>query len=210
MAELIKAGILIFNDVEVLDFCGPYEVLSVVRLDESNRREAKSPFDVLLIAEKDEIVTATGGLRVIPDFTIKNHPVLDILIVPGGWGTRTEINNRLLLDWLSRTAGQLKLLTSVCTGAVLLGKAGLLDGVTATTHWKALDWFRQTCPRVNVVADQHVVQSEKIFTSAGISAGIDMTLKIVAHYFGNETAENTALHMEYRYNTENRRNVQAD
>src|SRR6266516_1808980 len=122
-----RVGILIFPQVEVLDFCGPFEVFSVTRLDEERRREASSPFEVLLVAERAEPVVATGGLRVIPDVTLETCPPLDILVVPGGWGTRKEIGNQRLLTWIAERAKQVETLTSVRTGAMLLGQAGLLD-----------------------------------------------------------------------------------
>lgn len=205
-----RVGILIFNEVEVLDYCGPFEVFSVTRLDESSRQQTSSPFQVFLIAQEQKTISATGGLRALPDFTIDNCPDLDVLLVPGGWGTRTEVNNTDLIDWIRRKSTEVKLLTSVCTGAVLLGKTGLLDGKQATTHWKALDWFRETCPNVHVIDDQHVVQQGNIFTSAGISAGIDLALKVVTHYFGVEVGQNTARHMEYYYDPANRRRIELE
>ena len=200
-------GILVFDEVEVLDFCGPFEVFSVVRLDEEHRRSQPSPFRVSLISQKGGQIEATGGLKVLTDFSIENCPSLNILLVPGGQGTRREVNNAELLNWIRLRNQEVELLTSVCTGAVMLGKAGLLDGLQATTHWKALDWFRQTCPSVNILNDQHVVEVGRIITSAGISAGIDMALKVVGRYFGEEIAISTARHMEYAYLTDNSRRI---
>src|SRR6266481_9834844 len=109
-----RVGILIFRAVEVLDFCGPYEVFSVTRFNEERRREEPSPFEVLLVTQSGEPVLATGGLRVIPDATLETCPPLDILVVPGGWGTRKEISNQRLLTWISERAKQVETLTSVC------------------------------------------------------------------------------------------------
>jgi transcriptional regulator GlxA family with amidase domain len=134
-------GILIFPDVEVLDFAGPFEVFSVIRLNEERRREEPSPFEVGLIAESLDPVTTSGRMRVLPNFDLNNCPGLDILLVPGGWGTRKEINNERLIGWIAKHGKQVKTLTSVCTGSLLLGRAGLLDGLQATTHWRALDWM---------------------------------------------------------------------
>src|SRR5262245_22109487 len=117
-----RVGIVIFPDVEVLDFCGPYEVFSVTRLDEARRREEPRPFEVLLVAEGADPVVATGGLRVIPDVTIDGCPPLDILVVPGGWGTRTQIKNPRLLAWIAERGKGVETLTSVCTGSMLLGE----------------------------------------------------------------------------------------
>ncbi len=202
-----RVGILIFPAVEVLDFCGPYEVFSVTRLNEGRRREESSPFEVLLVAQSGEPVVATGGLRVIPDVTLETCPPLDILVVPGGWGTRTEISNRRLLAWVSERAKQVETLTSVCTGAMLLGQAGLLDGRRATTHWRSLDRMRQSFPAVTVEDKLHVVEDGHVLTSAGISAGIDMALRVVARYFGDAVGRATARHMEYPFPDDNRRRV---
>ncbi|HSE40727.1 MAG TPA: DJ-1/PfpI family protein, partial [Acidobacteriota bacterium] len=143
-----RVGILIFRDVEVLDFCGPFEVFSAVRLNEEKRREETSPFEVVLIAETREPIVATGGLRVIPDFTLEDCPPLHILVVPGGWGTRTEISNHKLLHWIRSWGPKVEVLSSVCTGSALLGTAGLLNGRHATTHWKAIPWVRELLPDV--------------------------------------------------------------
>jgi transcriptional regulator GlxA family with amidase domain len=129
-----RVGIVLFDEVEVLDFCGPFEVFSVVRLDEEKRREQSSPFHVVLVAENAEPVITAGGMKVIPDETFESCPKLDILVVPGGWGTRKEMNNPVMLHWLRVRASEVETLTSVCTGSMLLGSAGLLDGLHATTH----------------------------------------------------------------------------
>lgn len=202
-----RVGILVFPNVEVLDFCGPYEVFSVTRLNEERRREEPSPFEPVLVAEQDGAVTATGGLRVIPDYTIANCPPLEILVVPGGWGTRKEITNKPLLDWIVERAKQVETLTSVCTGAMLLGQAGLLDGRRATTHWRSLPWMRESFPKVTVEDQLHVVEDGNVLTSAGISAGIDMALRVVARYCGEAIGRATARHMEYPYPDDNHRRI---
>src|SRR5262245_37632649 len=124
----LLTGILVFPDVEVLDFCGPFEVFSVTRLNQSRRREEPSPFDVFLVAEKTDPVTTTGAMRVTPSHSFETCPQLDLLVVPGGWGTRREANNAKLIDWIARQASRAKLVTSVCTGSFLLAQAGLLRG----------------------------------------------------------------------------------
>ena len=194
-----KVGILVFPQVEVLDFCGPFEVFSVTRLNEELRREESSPFEVMLVAETAEPVNTTGGMRVIPDVTIATCPPLDVLVVPGGFGTRSEIKNERLVAWIGERGKQVETLTSVCTGSMLLGQAGLLDGRHATTHWRALPWMRDSFPGVTVEEKQHVVEDGNVLTSAGISAGIDMALRVVARYHGDAVARNTARNMEYRY-----------
>ena len=202
-----RVGILVFPNVEVLDFCGPYEVFSVTRLDEERRREEPSPFEVLLLAESVDPVVATGGLRVIPDATLETSPPLDILVVPGGWGTRREINNQRVVTWIAERANEVETLTSVCTGAMLLGQAGVLDGRRATTHWRSLDWMRHSFPAVTVEDNLHVVEEGPVLTSAGISAGIDMALLVVVRYCGDAVGRATARHMEYPFPDDNRRRV---
>jgi transcriptional regulator GlxA family with amidase domain len=207
VTERKKVGILIFDNVEELDFIGPYEVFNSVRLNEASRREESSPFETLLVAEKSDLIRANGGLRVIPDTTTAHCPKLDILLVPGGWGIRREIGNERLLAWIADRAAETETITSVCTGAMLLGKAGLLSGRRATTHWKSLGWLAELFPDVTVEERQHVVRDGNIFTSAGISAGIDLALLVVADYFGEELARSTARHMECRYPESNERRI---
>jgi transcriptional regulator GlxA family with amidase domain len=202
-----RVGILVFPDVEVLDFCGPFEVFSVTRLDEARRREEPSPFEVVLVAETEGVVKATGGLRVLPDHALATCPPLDVLVVPGGWGTRREMSNRGLLDWIATRAREVETLTSVCTGSMLLGQAGLLDGRRATTHWRSLDWMRRSFPAVTVEEKLHVVEDGDVLTSAGISAGIDMALRVVERYHGHEIALATARNMEYAWPETNARRI---
>lgn len=200
-------GIVLFNDIEVLDFCGPFEVFSATRLNEDRRREEPSPFEVSLISETLSAVTATGGMKVIPQYSFDNCPPIDILVVPGGWGTRKELNNQVMLEWLRKQGVEVETLTSVCTGSMLLGFAGLLDGLHATTHWRSLDWMRDSFPEVIVEYEQHVVSDGRVLTSAGISAGIDMALIVVARYYGEDIAQATAEHMEYPFPISNERRI---
>ena len=200
-------GIVLFDDIEVLDFCGPFEVFSATRLNEEKRRDEPSPFDVSLISETLSPVTTTGGMTVIPRYSFENCPPIEILVVPGGWGTRRELNNPVMLEWLRNRAAEVEILASVCTGSMLLGFAGLIDGLHATTHWRSLDWMRDSFPEVVVEYGQHVVSDGRVFTSAGISAGIDMALKVVARYYGEDIAQATAAHMEYLFPSSNERRV---
>jgi transcriptional regulator GlxA family with amidase domain len=193
------AGILIFDQVEVLDVAGPFEVFSITRLNEERRMEEPSPFRILLVSEKLDQVFAIGGLRLTPDVTINNCPDLDLLIVPGGWGTRKEVKNDALLKWIADRSAKSKITASVCTGSSLLGKAGLLDGREATTHWRAFDFLRESAPRSKIREDVLFTLVEPIFTSAGISSGIDLALYIVSHFFGTEIGQATARQMEYPY-----------
>ncbi len=196
-------GILIFDDVEVLDFCGPFEVFATTQtpgLDGLD--DAARPFQVLTIAERAETIKCRGGLLVQPHYTIDDHPPLDILVVPGGWGTRREVHNERLLDWIAAQDRQTALTTSVCTGAFLLAARGLLDGREATTHWASIDRLRQTHPTVQVRDDRRWVDAGRIITSAGVSAGIDMALHVVARLLGTDVARDTARRMEYEGTSE--------
>jgi len=206
--ERKRVGIVIFDDIEVLDFCGPFEVFSTTILNEEERRKKPSPFEVVLVAEKSEPIVTSGGMKVIPNYTFETCPKLDILVVPGGWGTRKEIHNPVMLNWIRNRALDVETLTSVCTGSMLLGFAGLLNGLHATTHWRSLDWMRDSFPLTTVEYDKHFVQDGHVFTSAGISAGIDMSLKVVAHYFGDAIAQATAKHMEYPYPENDSRRIE--
>lgn len=201
-------GILIFPEVEVLDFCGPFEVFSATRLNEERRTEEPSPFRIVLIAENLDPISTVGGMHVLPDFTLEDHPHLDILVVPGGLGTRVLQSHKRVLGWIALCAQQVKILSAVCTGSFLLGAAGQLQGREATTHWMSLDRMRESYPNVRVRDDLNVVEDGNVFTSAGISAGIDLALRIVALIHGSDIARNTARHMEYPYPEDNRRRVE--
>ncbi|MGZ5490625.1 MAG: DJ-1/PfpI family protein [Nitrososphaeraceae archaeon] len=198
-------GILIFDDVEILDVTGPFEVFAVTRLNEKQRLQQSSPFKVYLISETKNQILAIGGLRLTPDVTISECPELDLLIIPGGWGTRKESKNKILLNWIGNQFTNDRLIASVCTGSSLLGKAGLLDGRGATTHWRAFDFLQESAPKARILKDVRFTLTEPIFTSAGISAGIDLALRIVSHFFGTEVGQATARHMEYPYPDSDRR-----
>ncbi len=206
--ERKSVGIVVFDDVEVLDFCGPFEVFSVTYLNEETRREDPSPFEVFLVAEKADPIVTIGGMKVIPHYSFEQCPKLDILVVPGGFGTRREVSNPVMLDFLRKQAKEVETLTSVCTGSMLLGHAGLLNGLKATTHWQLLGWMKESLPEVTVIDDLHVVEQGNVITSAGISAGIDMALKVVERYQGEEVARTTAKQMEYPYPDDNSRRVE--
>jgi len=203
----IEVAILVFPDVELLDFCGPYEALSACRLDESRRREEPSPFAPRLVGATRDAVACANGPRFLPDVTRADCPVPDVLLVPGGWGVRAALDDAALVAWIRETGRKAGVVAGVCTGSMLLGKAGLLEGRRATTHWRSLDWMRASYPGVTVVADAHVVEDGTVLTSAGISAGIDLGLRLVARFCGEPVAQATADHMEYAYSTDNARRV---
>ena len=197
--ERWNVGILIFDEVEVLDFAGPFEVFSRTRLEpgvESRRSSQSAPFTVFTVAASTAPVTATGGLVVTPHYSFANAPAIDLLVVPGGFGTRGLLGNSTTLDWIRSVSGQARLTTSVCTGALLLAKIGLLANKDATTHWGALDLLASIDPTVTIHRDARVAGMGPI-TSAGISAGIDMSLSVVENLFGKDVADETAHYMEF-------------
>ncbi|HYH10798.1 MAG TPA: DJ-1/PfpI family protein [Thermomicrobiales bacterium] len=189
-------GILLFDDVEVLDAFGPYEVFNVARTGGPDDGETKL-FHVVTIAESSAPVRARGDLIVQPHFTIDDHPPLDILVVPGGFGTRAAVHNTTLLDWLREQTERVDLRTSVCTGAFLYAEIGLLDGRSATTHWGSIERMRDSYPSIDVQEEVRFVEHDTVITSAGISAGIDMALHVVARLHGLDAARTTARYMEY-------------
>jgi transcriptional regulator GlxA family with amidase domain len=185
-------AILVFDDVEVLDFCGPFEVFSV-----ANRFADRPAFDVLCVAERAGPVVAKGGLSVNPHRILRDCPRPDVLLVPGGLGTRREMHNPAVIDWIRRADEGAELVLSVCTGALLLAQAGLLDGLGATTHHGAIELLRQVAPTATVHADRRFVDNGRVVCSAGIAAGIDMSLYAVGRLLGAEVARKTAAWMEY-------------
>ena len=198
--DRIQVGILIFDDVEVLDFAGPFEVFSRTRLTpgvESRRSEQSAPFRVFTIARTREPITATGGLGVIPHHSFADNPRIDLLLVPGGFGTRTLLHDEEMLGWIRRTAAAARQVSSVCTGALLLAQAGLLKGHRATTHWASLDLLASLDAEITVERTERVVD-DGVITSAGVASGIDMSFHIVETIFGREVADETARYIEYR------------
>lgn len=194
-----RVGIVVFDQVEVLDFAGPFEVFSRTRLVEgldSRRSDDSAPFSVVLLGVESGPIAATGGLQICSDYTLEAAPPIDILVVPGGFGTRPLMNNAPVVDLIRRLASEAELVASVCTGALLLAKAGLLEGRRATTHWGALDLLA-SLGRIDVVRDCRFVDAG-VMTSAGVSAGIDLSLMIVERLFGKAVADDTARYMEYR------------
>lgn len=197
--NILNVGILIFDDVEVLDFAGPFEVFSRTRMRpgvESRRSSEGAPFNVYSVARIKEPVIATGGLEIQPRYDFTNCPPVDLLVVPGGWGTRRLLDNDDTLSWIRKVAEGGARITSVCTGSLLLAKAGLLKNKAATTHWGALETLAALDPTIKVCRKRYVDQG--IVTSAGISAGIDMALYVVGELLGPELSEDTARYMEYR------------
>ena len=195
-----SVGIFVFEGVEVLDFAGPFEVFSRTRLEggvESRRSDATAPFDVFTVAQTRGAIRATGGLEIVPAHAFADAPPIDLLVVPGGFGTRPLLYDESTLDWIRRTAAGCRQLTSVCTGSLLLARAGLLDGKRATTHWAALDLLAELGPNVRVEREQRVVD-DGVITSAGVASGMDMAFYVVERLHGKAVADETARYIEYR------------
>ncbi|MEE9148295.1 MAG: DJ-1/PfpI family protein [Candidatus Tectomicrobia bacterium] len=184
-----NVAIYIFDEIEVLDFCGPFEVFTVAG--------RKGAFNVYTVAEQEHTISTRGGMQVIPRYTWENAPAPHIIVVPGGKGAEQLVDHAPTVNWVRATAASAELVLSVCTGALLLGKAGLLDGLTATTHHKRLARLRECAPGAMVVSDRRYVDNGKIVTSAGVSAGVDASLHVVERVLGRVHAEETAANMEY-------------
>lgn len=193
---------MIFNEVEVLDFCGPFEVFSLAGRSKNGNGSGSNWFEVYTVAERAEPVLARNGLSVNPHYTLADCPPSEILIVPGGLGTRREMHNQVLIDWIKERAAQAELVISVCTGALLLAKAGLLDNLAATTHVGAIDLLREVAPGASIHPEKRFVDNGRVLLSGGIAAGIDLSFHVVARLLGQEIAAETARHMEYDWRPE--------
>jgi transcriptional regulator GlxA family with amidase domain len=187
-----NVAILLFDEVEVLDFAGPFEVFAVT--DSLRSHELFKVFTVSLVPGA---IRARNGLKVIPDYNLDDCPEAQILVVPGGWGTRPLLGNPVLLEWIRNRSRAAEVTMSVCTGSLLLAKAGLLDGLRITTHRSAIDSLRELAPRSTVDPSKRFHDNGSILTSAGISAGIDCSLYLVGRLLGAEVSTATAEHMEY-------------
>ncbi len=195
-----NVGIFIFDSVEVLDFAGPYEVFASTRLTNTGNasiHKLPCPFNVFTFSEKKKYITCTGGLSVKSDFTLNDCPKLDLLIIPGGIGTRVLLKNNNILNWLVANRN-INIIASVCTGSLLLAKAGLLDNKKATSHWGALELLKKLSPSTQILTNKKFV-FDTYYTSAGVSAGINMSLSIIEKLLGKKIAQNTAKYMEYDY-----------
>lgn len=187
-------GILLFNEVELLDFAGPYEVFSITSYFDSQQK----PFSVHTVAQTTDLISVRNGLKVQPDYNFNNSPHFDILIVPGGYGAEvTEIKNTVLIKWIKDKAQECDIIASVCTGAFLLAEAGLLDGKHATTHWMDIDRLQSDYKAIRVQRGIKFVDETAIITSGGISAGINMSFFLLNRLVGEEVAIATAKRMEY-------------
>lgn len=188
----LVVGIYLFDEVEVLDFAGPFEVFSTASRVSPG---IPKPFQVITIALGSAFITAGGGLRVHASHTTESHPPIDVLVIPGGISAQPDLP--AVIDWIALNAPKSALTASVCTGAFLLAKAGLLVGKTVTTHWEDIPDLRAMFPRVSVVENQRCVDAGQIVTSGGISAGVDMSLYLVARPVDRELEVGIADQMEF-------------
>lgn len=192
----MRIGVFIFDGVEELDFVGPFEVFTMS--NEVFARAGETPPDeVLLVAEHDRPVVGAKGMRVLPDRTIAETGALDILLVPGGIGTRALLNNRGVLDWIAETGRAAQWTTSVCTGSFLLAASGAATGRRVTTHWAAMDEMRGHGWPVEIVEGERYVADGNVVAAAGVSAGIDMALWLFGQIHGPDHARATQRAMEY-------------
>lgn len=185
-------AILLFDEIEVLDFAGPFEVFAVT--DELSDHNF---FRVVTVAQERRAIRARNGLSVNPDHAFADCPPPAILVVPGGFGTRALLKNQPVLDWIRSVNATAEIVASVCTGSLVLGRAGLLDGLPATTHHECFALLREHAPRATVVETERFTDNGRILTAGGISAGIDMSLHLVARLHGAGIAQKTARYMEY-------------
>lgn len=196
----MNIGIYIYDDVEVLDFTGPYEVFTTAaRVKLRQDPDSLKLFEVFLIAEREGLVTARADFKVQPHYSIEDHPKVHVLVVPGGVHVR-ELEKPKVIAWLTKIAPTTQLTASVCTGAFLLAKTNLLDGQPCTTHWEDIPDLRLMFPSLDVKENIPWVDNGHIVTSAGISAGIEMALHLVARLAGKDLALKTARQMQYIWN----------
>jgi transcriptional regulator GlxA family with amidase domain len=187
-----NTAILLFNDAEVLDFAGPFEVFNA-----ANRMAGEVIFSVYTIAENKDVISARNGLKVIPDYSLNNCPSPDILIIPGGSGRKIQMTNQFLLNWIKSKYNGFEFLLSVCTGSLIVGKTGLLDGLEATTHHNSYQEFENTFPSIKLIKNAKYIDNGKIITAAGVSSGINMSLYVIGRLFGEELKAKTASHIEF-------------
>lgn len=184
----LTIGIVLFDDCEELDWAGPWEVFTM----------ARTPGDVVVtISERAEPVRCAKGLRVLTDHTFADAPPIDVLLVPGGQGSRSERKNPAMLEFVARSAAGCTWVTSVCTGVFVLEGAGLIEDRRVTTHWAAIEEFRAIAPDATVLENVRYVRHGNVVTSAGVSAGIDMALWLVGQLYSVEHARTTQYAMEY-------------
>jgi transcriptional regulator GlxA family with amidase domain len=192
MASHKTVGVLLFEGFELLDVFGPLEAWGMYA-------QIAGACTIVMAAQEAGAVKSAQGPRAVADYALADCPRIDVILVPGGIGTRREINNVSLLEWLRRRAAKAEIVTSVCTGAALLARARLLDGRRATSNKLSFKWATEQGPAVEWIKQARWVEDGKFATSSGVSAGIDMTLALIARIAGAETAEQIAIRMEYEW-----------
>ena len=190
----MNVGIYIYDDAEVLDFSGPFEVFSTA----SRISGTSSLFNVFLVGETGRTISARGGFKVNPAYGFSDHPPIDILVIVGGVHVE-EMKKSNVLNWIKEISEKTKFIASVCTGAFLLAEAGILSNQKVTTHWEDIPDLRESYPNLKVLEKRRWVEEGNIITSAGISAGIDMSLHLVSKFNGLALAEKTAKQMEFQW-----------
>jgi putative intracellular protease/amidase/YHS domain-containing protein len=185
-----NVALLVFDGMELLDFAGPAEVFTAAGKGRA--------FNVFTVAASPGPVTSQGHVQVKPRYTLADCPQPDVIVIPGG-NVRGPVNDPAIIDWVRKSSKSAEITMSVCNGAFVLAKADLLDGLEATTHWSAVERLRQTAPKTKVHNDRRFVDNGKIITAAGVSAGIDSALHVVARLTSNEIASDTARYMEYAW-----------
>jgi transcriptional regulator GlxA family with amidase domain len=195
MAERLRTlGVLLFPGFELLDVFGPLEAFGI--------RPARGHFEPVMVAQRVGPVESAQGPRAVADIDITDPRPLEMILVPGGFGTRRQVDNLLLTAWIAERAVKAELVMSVCTGAAMLARAGVLEGKRATTNKLAFQWVMGQGPNVKWVKEARWVEDGKVFTSSGVSAGIDMSLAVIAKLAGKELAEEIAMFMEYDWHRE--------
>jgi len=182
-------GALVFPGFELLDMFGPLQMFGLL----------KDEFEIFMVAEVQGDVPSNQGPRTIADATFDTRTHFDLVLVPGGQGTRNEVNNPSTISWLKKVQPDAEMMLSVCTGSALLAKTGLLDGLQATTNKMAFDWVARQGPQVEWVKKARWVRDGNYFTSSGVSAGMDMSLAVISHLLGKERAEEVAIMAEYEW-----------
>jgi len=190
----MNIGIYIYDEAEVLDFSGPFEVFSTA----SRFLNQNEKFNVFLISQKSGTTIARGGFHVNSTYSINNHPKLDVLIISGGVHTK-EMQKKEVIEWIKNRSKQATIIASVCTGAFLLAQAKVITNHKVTTHWEDMDDLQTTFPNLRVHKNIRYVEQDNIFTSGGISAGIDMSLYLVSKIYSLALAQKTAEQMEFTW-----------
>jgi transcriptional regulator GlxA family with amidase domain len=185
-----NVAIIVYNQMELLDFAGPAEVFAAV--------DGGRAFKVYTVAETEKPVVSQGFVTITAQYTIANCPAPDILVIPGGNSTAVSRSSQML-NWVAKVSGNTEHVLTVCTGVFVLARAGLLDGLEATTHHSAIDALRRNHPKISVKQEARVVDNGKILTAAGVSAGIDGALYMVDKLCGTQIAQRTADYMEYAW-----------